>query len=340
MVVTALVAGDEMVFLLGSREIAGTSDIEVFSPTSPLGAAINGPQDRRLDDVPRAQRARDPGRDHRREALRGLTHRRSTRRHSRSGVAPRVRVSAVREPVARRRAGAGARTRSGRGPWSPPGPRSRPRRAARSPTVRACDTCMTFPPVSASARSRSASAPGVSSIRTCSCRNRPAEASPCRTTRMRTSGSMLPPDRIATTGPVSGPTPAIRAAAAAAPEGSTSILARSASEQQRAREVLLGDALHLDVVRGRGSRTAPCRASRPRCRRPWCAAPAPGSGDPRRATPGRRPRGRPGRRSPARPGAAPRAAATTPAASPPPPIGTITVATSGTCSTISSAMVP
>lgn len=42
MVVTAVVAGDEMVFLLGSREIAGTSDIEVFSPTSPLGAAING----------------------------------------------------------------------------------------------------------------------------------------------------------------------------------------------------------------------------------------------------------------------------------------------------------
>jgi transcription elongation factor GreA len=42
MVVTAEVAGDEMVFLLGSREIAGTADIEVFSPTSPLGAAING----------------------------------------------------------------------------------------------------------------------------------------------------------------------------------------------------------------------------------------------------------------------------------------------------------
>lgn len=42
MVVTALVAGDEMVFLLGSREIVGTADIEVFSPTSPLGAAING----------------------------------------------------------------------------------------------------------------------------------------------------------------------------------------------------------------------------------------------------------------------------------------------------------
>ena len=37
-----IVAGDEMVFLLGSREIAGTADIDVFSPTSPLGAAING----------------------------------------------------------------------------------------------------------------------------------------------------------------------------------------------------------------------------------------------------------------------------------------------------------
>ncbi len=42
MVVTARVAGDEMTFLLGSREIAGTTDIDVFSPTSPLGAAING----------------------------------------------------------------------------------------------------------------------------------------------------------------------------------------------------------------------------------------------------------------------------------------------------------
>ncbi len=42
MLVTANVAGDEMTFLLGSREIAGTADIDVFSPTSPLGAAING----------------------------------------------------------------------------------------------------------------------------------------------------------------------------------------------------------------------------------------------------------------------------------------------------------
>lgn len=42
MVVTAVVAGDEERFLLGSREMAGTTDIQVFSPTSPLGASING----------------------------------------------------------------------------------------------------------------------------------------------------------------------------------------------------------------------------------------------------------------------------------------------------------
>jgi transcription elongation factor GreA len=42
MVVTAKVAGDEMVFLLGSREIVGTADIDVFSPGSALGEAIVG----------------------------------------------------------------------------------------------------------------------------------------------------------------------------------------------------------------------------------------------------------------------------------------------------------
>ncbi len=41
MVVTARVAGEEMVFLLGSREVAG-GDVDVYSPTSPLGAAIHG----------------------------------------------------------------------------------------------------------------------------------------------------------------------------------------------------------------------------------------------------------------------------------------------------------
>jgi len=42
MLVTAVVAGDEMQFLLGSREIADTTDIDVFSPDSLLGSAING----------------------------------------------------------------------------------------------------------------------------------------------------------------------------------------------------------------------------------------------------------------------------------------------------------
>jgi transcription elongation factor GreA len=42
MVVTALVAGDEMAFLLGSREVAGGTDLDVFSERSPLGAAILG----------------------------------------------------------------------------------------------------------------------------------------------------------------------------------------------------------------------------------------------------------------------------------------------------------
>ena len=41
MVVTALIAGDEMKFLLGSREIA-SGDIDVYSEKSPLGAAVLG----------------------------------------------------------------------------------------------------------------------------------------------------------------------------------------------------------------------------------------------------------------------------------------------------------
>ncbi|NHC14472.1 transcription elongation factor GreA [Motilibacter deserti] len=41
MVVTAEVAGDEMTFLLGLRE-GSSGDIDVYSPTSPLGTAISG----------------------------------------------------------------------------------------------------------------------------------------------------------------------------------------------------------------------------------------------------------------------------------------------------------
>ena len=41
MVVTAEIAGDEMNFLLGSREIA-SGDLDVYSEKSPLGAAVMG----------------------------------------------------------------------------------------------------------------------------------------------------------------------------------------------------------------------------------------------------------------------------------------------------------
>ena len=41
-VVTATVAGGEEVFLLGSREIAADSELDVYSEASPLGAAILG----------------------------------------------------------------------------------------------------------------------------------------------------------------------------------------------------------------------------------------------------------------------------------------------------------
>jgi transcription elongation factor GreA len=41
-VVTAVVAGGEEVFLLGSREIAADSELDVYSEASPLGSAIIG----------------------------------------------------------------------------------------------------------------------------------------------------------------------------------------------------------------------------------------------------------------------------------------------------------
>ncbi len=42
MKVEALVAGDKETFLLGSREVAGDTDMDVYSEKSPLGAAIHG----------------------------------------------------------------------------------------------------------------------------------------------------------------------------------------------------------------------------------------------------------------------------------------------------------
>lgn len=42
MVVTVELAGDEETFLLGSREVGGGTDLDVYSEKSPLGAAIVG----------------------------------------------------------------------------------------------------------------------------------------------------------------------------------------------------------------------------------------------------------------------------------------------------------
>ena len=41
-VVTVDLLGEEMTFLLGSREVAGDTDLDVYSERSPLGAAIVG----------------------------------------------------------------------------------------------------------------------------------------------------------------------------------------------------------------------------------------------------------------------------------------------------------
>lgn len=44
MVVKATVGGEKMEFLLGSREVAGDTDLDVYSASSPMGAAITGKQ--------------------------------------------------------------------------------------------------------------------------------------------------------------------------------------------------------------------------------------------------------------------------------------------------------
>lgn len=40
--VEATIAGDPTTFLFGSREVAGDSDLEVYSEKSPIGAAVHG----------------------------------------------------------------------------------------------------------------------------------------------------------------------------------------------------------------------------------------------------------------------------------------------------------
>ena len=72
MVVTVEMFGDDMTFLLGSREIADGSDLEVYSEKSPLGAAIAGKKIGDTASVPRAQRQDHRGHRQGREALRAL----------------------------------------------------------------------------------------------------------------------------------------------------------------------------------------------------------------------------------------------------------------------------
>ncbi|RZU62111.1 transcription elongation factor GreA [Zhihengliuella halotolerans] len=40
--VEAIIAGEKTTFLLGSREVAGDTDLEVYSEKSPIGAAVHG----------------------------------------------------------------------------------------------------------------------------------------------------------------------------------------------------------------------------------------------------------------------------------------------------------
>ncbi len=56
MVVTVELAGDEETFLLGSREVSGDTDLDVYSEKSPLGAAILGRKAGDLAEFTRPER--------------------------------------------------------------------------------------------------------------------------------------------------------------------------------------------------------------------------------------------------------------------------------------------
>ena len=76
-VITIRFAGDDDTekFLLGSREIAGTTDLTVYSPESALGLGDHGRRARVDGDLPGAQRPRHQRRGRRRRAVRPLTRR-------------------------------------------------------------------------------------------------------------------------------------------------------------------------------------------------------------------------------------------------------------------------
>ena len=63
------IAGDEETFLIGSREIAGDSELDVWSDAEPARRRDPRPEGRRQDELHRAQRPRDRRRGHRRRDL-------------------------------------------------------------------------------------------------------------------------------------------------------------------------------------------------------------------------------------------------------------------------------
>ena len=70
-VVTAIVAGGEEVFLLGNREIAANSELDVYSEASPARRRHPRPRRGREDVVHRAERPRDHRRGREGRDLRG-----------------------------------------------------------------------------------------------------------------------------------------------------------------------------------------------------------------------------------------------------------------------------
>ena len=68
-VITATIAGDETTFLIGSREIAEDSDLDVVQRAEPARRRHHRPQGRRLHQLHRSERPRDRRDDHQRRDL-------------------------------------------------------------------------------------------------------------------------------------------------------------------------------------------------------------------------------------------------------------------------------
>ena len=91
MVVTVDMFGDEVTFLLGSREIAEGSDLEVYSEKSPLGAAIIGKKVGDVRDLRGPQRQGAAGQGPQGHAVRALTGHTADAAHVRPAASPPMR---------------------------------------------------------------------------------------------------------------------------------------------------------------------------------------------------------------------------------------------------------